>query len=139
MKALKLLAATGVVALLALAGLYFLMAERVEVVVLHSHDAEGGHATRLWVVDDAGSAWLRTGRTNATWLPRIRSNPAIELGRGGETRSYAAVVLEDAETLARINAAMLEKYGWSEELLRSAGSEPGAQVAIRLDPIPPPR
>jgi hypothetical protein len=122
------------VAVLGLVGLYFAMAERVEVVVLHSHDAEGEHATRLWVVDDAGSAWLRTGSANATWLPRIRSNPAVEVERGGAAVAYSAVVLDDAETVARINQRTLEKYGWSEELLRSLGDEPGAQVAIRLDP-----
>jgi hypothetical protein len=118
----------------ALGALYFAMAERVEVVVLHTHDAAGEHTVRLWVVDDAGRAWLRTGAKNATWLPRLRANAAVELERGGETHGFSAVVHDDAETVARINQLTLEKYGWSEELLRSAGTDPGGQVAIRLDP-----
>ena len=134
MKILKRIALALAVVMVALAGLYLAMAERVEVVVLHSHGADGDHETRLWVVDDAGTAWLRTGATNATWLPRIRANSAIELERGGALREHNAAVLDGALTVARINQLMLEKYGWSEELLRSMGSEPGGQAAIRLDP-----
>ena len=134
MKILKRIALALAVVVVALAGLYLAMAERVEVVVLHSHGADGEHETRLWVVEDAGTAWLRTGATNATWLPRIRANSAIELERGGETGAYSAVVIFEPTSVARIDQLTLEKYGWSEELLRSMGSEPGAQVAIRLDP-----
>ncbi len=134
MKILKRIALVLVAIVVGLAGLYIAMAERVEVVVLHSHGADGDHATRLWVVDDAGAAWLRTGATNATWLPRIRANSAIELERGGALHEHNAVVIFEPATVARVNQLMLDRYGWSEELLRSMGSEPGAQVAIRLDP-----
>ena len=134
MKILKRVALVLVAIVVGLAGLYIAMAERVEVVVLHSHGADGDHETRLWVVDDAGAAWLRTGASNATWLPRIRANSAIELERGGALHEHSAVVIEDAQTAARINQLTLDKYGWSEELLRAMGSEPGGQVAIRLDP-----
>lgn len=134
MKILRALAIALAAAVLGLAALYFAMAERVEVVVLHSHGADGDHATRLWVVDDAGAAWLRTGADNSSWLPRIRSNPAIEVERRGETQSFAATVIAEPETLARINQRTLEKYGWSEQLLRSMGAGAGGQVAIRLDP-----
>jgi hypothetical protein len=134
MKILKRIALVLVMVVVGLAGLYFAMAERVEVVVLHSHGADGDHETRLWIVDDAGAAWLRTGATNATWLPRIRANPAIEVERGGEMHDHSAVVIDDAASVARINQLTLDRYGWSEKLLRSMGGEPGAQVAIRLDP-----
>jgi hypothetical protein len=134
MKVLKSIALGLAVLGVGVAGLYVAMAERVEVVVLHSHGADGDHETRVWVVDDAGHAWLRTGGANATWLPRIRSNPAIELERGGETLAFDAVVIDDPGTVARVNQRTLEKYGWSEELLRSAGTDPAGQVAIRLDP-----
>jgi hypothetical protein len=118
----------------ALAGLYFAMAERVEVVVVHTHGADGDHATRVWVVDDAGHAWLRTGVKNASWLPRLRANPAVELERGGATQAFDAVVIDEPATVARINERTLEKYGWSEKLLRAAGASAAGQVAIRLDP-----
>lgn len=134
MRILKGIALTLAMLGVGLVGLYFAMAERVEVVVLHSHGADGDHETRVWVVDDAGHAWLRTGASNATWLPRIRSNPAIELERGSQTDAYDALVIDDPATAARVNQRTLEKYGWSEELLRSMGTNPTGQVAIRLDP-----
>ncbi len=134
MKVIRGIAIALVVLVVALVGLYVAMAERVEVVVLHSHGEDGDHETRLWVVDDAGSAWLRTGASNATWLPRIRANDAIEVERGEQTIPFRAVVIDDAEAVARINQRSLEKYGWSEELLRMMSADPGAQVAIRLDP-----
>lgn len=134
MKVVKGIGLTVAVLVVALVGLYVAMAERVEVVVLHSHGEDGDHETRLWVVDDTGSAWLRTSTSNATWLPRIRANDAIEVERGEQTLPFRAVVVDDAETVARINQRSLEKYGWSEELLRRIGNDPGAQVAIRLDP-----
>ena len=134
MKFLKLLAITLVVLVLALTGLWFAMAERVEVVVLHSHGPDGEHETRLWVVDEAGHAWLRTGAANATWLPRLRASSAIELERGGETGAYDAIVIFEPNTVARINQLTLDKYGWSERLLRRLGPESADQVAIRLDP-----
>jgi hypothetical protein len=122
------------VVVIALGGLYIAMAERVEVVVLHTHDAEGAHATRLWVVDDRGSAWLRTGADNTTWLPRLRANPAIEVERNDATQPFTAVVIEDPATVARINDGTLAKYGWSESLLRAVSPDGRRQVAIRLDP-----
>jgi hypothetical protein len=133
-KILKRIALVLLAIVVGLAGLYIAMAERVEVVVLHSHGADGDHETRLWVVDDAGAAWLRTGASNATWLPRIRANSAIELERDEETGAYSAVVISEPTTVARIDRLTLEKYGWSEELLRSMSGEPTGQVAIRLDP-----
>ena len=132
--ALKVAGAAVLVVVLLLVGLWFAMAERVEVVVLHTRDAAGDHATRLWVVDLDGHAYLRTGADNRSWLPRLRANPDVEVERGGAASHHTAVVVEDAATVSRVNELTLEKYGWSEQLLRAGGSEPGGQVAIRLDP-----
>jgi hypothetical protein len=134
-KLLKRIALTLALGVVALAGLYFAMAEVGEVVVLHSHGPDGEHTTRLWVVDDGGFAWLRTGATNASWLPRIRANAAVELERGGESAPYRAVVIFDAATVARVNELSLAKYGWSERMLRWTSPDGAQQVAIRLDPL----
>jgi hypothetical protein len=134
MKILKSIALGLAVLGVALVGLYFVMVERGEVVVLHSHDADGDHETRLWVVDDGGAAWLRTGAKNASWLPRIHANSAVEVERTSEAKPYNAIVIFEPNTIARINQLTLAKYGWSEKLLRAAGTDPAGQVAIRLDP-----
>ncbi len=135
MKPGKLVAVALGVGVLLLVGLYFAMAERVEVVVLHTRDAAGAdHATRIWVVDLEGRAYLRTGANNQTWLLRLRDNPTVELERGGTTAAHTATALGDSAVRDQVNQLMLEKYGWSEQLLRAVGSDPAAQVAIRLDP-----
>jgi hypothetical protein len=133
MRVVKAVATIVALLVVALAGLYFAMAERVEVVVLHHHGERDVQTVRLWVVDDAGQAWLRTGASNASWLPRVRAHPEVELERGGELQRFTAVVLGDAETVARVNRLTLQKYGWSEQLLRATGAQPLGQVAIRLD------
>jgi hypothetical protein len=117
-----------------LGGLYVAMAERVEVVKVHTRDAAGAtHTTRVWVVDDPSGVWLRTGADNDTWLARLRANPGVDLERRGIRERFTAVVLEDDATVARVNALTLEKYGWSEELLRAVTPSSHRQVAIRLD------
>jgi hypothetical protein len=137
-KWLRRAAIAGVALVLAYVALYIAMAERVEVVVLHTHDAAGDHTTRLWVTDADGRAWLRTGRENGSWLPRLRAEPAVELERGGATLPFTAQVIEDPAAIARTNQLTLEKYGWSEKLLRAmGGGSPASEVVIRLDPRQP--
>jgi hypothetical protein len=135
-KILKGIAVALALVVLGLVGLYVVMAERGEVVVLHTHGADGDHETRVWVVDDAEHAWLRTGASNATWLPRLRASSAVEVERAGRTSGYDAVVVFDPAAVARVNELTLAKYGWSEQLLRATGMNPAGQVAIRLDPRP---
>ena len=134
MKLVKRLSVVLLALAAALGGLYLAMAERVEVVVVHTHDTGRDYATRVWVVDDAGVAWLRTGADNSTWLPRLRANPNVELERAGATRPYRATVLDDAAAVARVDELSLAKYGWSEQLLRAVSGDGDREVAIRLDP-----
>jgi hypothetical protein len=134
MKNLLRILAGSLVVLVLLAGGYFVMAESGEVVVLETHDAAGAHATRVWVVDDGGFAWLRTGDAKATWLVRIRSNPEVAVTRGGERRDYRAVPVDDAATRDRINALTLDKYGLAEEILRALMMDPAGATPIRLEP-----
>jgi hypothetical protein len=124
-----------VAALLALVLFYVVLAESGEVVVLETRDATGAvHETRLWVVDHAGAAWLRTGDAESPWLVRLRANPEVAVTRGGERRAYRATPVEDATTREEINALVLTKYGWRESVLRSFGMGPSGTTPIRLDP-----
>jgi hypothetical protein len=122
-------------AVLALALFYVVLAESGEVVVLETRDAVGAaHETRLWVVDHAGAAWLRTGDPASPWLERLRANPEVALTRAGERRAYRAAPVEDAATREQINALVLAKYGWRESVLRTMGMGPAGTTPIRLDP-----
>ena len=125
----------GLVAvLLLLVGGYFVMAESGEVVVLATRDAAGAHSTRVWVVDDAGFAWLRTGDPASPWLTRLRADPEVAVTRAGERREYRAVPVEDAATRDRVNALTLEKYGTAEKILRAVMMDPSGVTPIRLEP-----
>lgn len=121
------------VALLLMAG-YYTVAERVEVVVLRTADAEGSHElTRLWVVDYQGDAWLR-GSPGRTWLEQIRANPYVEVNRSGGFLPFLAVPVDNPGVRDRINELTLEKYGWSESVLRALTLDPAQTIPVRLDP-----
>jgi hypothetical protein len=132
----RLLRVLGVLAaaLVALAIFYVALAESGEVVVLETRDSAGPHETRLWVVDHEGNAWLRTGDPASPWLARVRTNPEVAVTRHGERRPYRAVVVDDPATRGRVNALVLEKYGWRESVLRAMGMGPEGTTPIRLDP-----
>ena len=105
-----------------------------EVVVHVTQGADGEeHETALWVIEAAGSLWLRSGSPTSGWLARLRGSPDIELERAGERRSYRAVPVETSEALARVNAKMAEKYGASETL-DGLFADHSSSVPIRLDP-----
>jgi hypothetical protein len=131
--------AIAVAALLALvvafAGTMYVAMESGEVVAVRATDAQGvAHETRLWVVDADGFAWLRTGNPDSAWLARVRANPEIEVARGGEPRRFRAVLTTEPGVRDRINALVLEKYGWAERLLRAVMLRPERATAVRLEP-----
>lgn len=129
---LRILGGVAVLVVLLVAG-YLAMVESGEVVVLETRDAAGPHRTRVWVVDHDGAAWLRTGNPKNPWLARLRANPEVTVTRGGESRAYLAVPVEDEATRGQINALELEKYGLSEKLLRLM-MDTSHTTPIRLDP-----
>jgi hypothetical protein len=108
-----------------------------EKVVLHTVDARGEPVeTRLWVVDDGGSAWLRAGAPTSGWLARIEAEPNVLVTRGGKTEARVAVPVHDPAARDRIHALMRAKYGLADRwisILRDASRS----VPIRLDPAPP--
>jgi hypothetical protein len=121
--------------LVALAGALYLLSESREVVILHSRDASGAEqATHLWVVDDAGVAWLRSGGAERAWFVRVKAVPEVEVERAGEKRPYTAVIVEAPETTARVDALMREKYGWIDALIERVEGGWPQTIAVRLDP-----
>lgn len=104
-----------------------------ELVVLVTQDADGkAHETTLWIVEDGGRLWLRSGNPTSSWLARLRSHPAVELDRMGERASYRAVPVETGEARERVNALMAEKYGASNGLVELFENT-SESVPVRLD------
>jgi hypothetical protein len=122
-----------VVALVVLVvGLEMVAAESGEVVVLRTPDDAGRiEETRLWVVDDAGHAWLRSGSPAAGWLARLGARPDVEVVREGNAARFRAVPQPDQRE--RVNALMHEKYGWADAYIGMLFGRDDA-VPIRLDP-----
>lgn len=122
-------------AVMALAVLYFglqvLASEGGEVVVLYTDDGEA--ATRLWVIDDAGAIWLRSGTgAGSGWFQRLEDDPHVVLERDGNRRRYLATPVP--EQTPRINALMREKYGWRDRVIDLTVPGREEAVAIRLVP-----
>jgi hypothetical protein len=131
--AIALVAVVGLVVVL-LGGMR-LSWELGEGVVGRAQDDDGAfHDTRLWVVDVDGAAYVRTGNPQSPWLLRVRAHPDVEVTRAGATASFRAVPVEDPGIRDRVNAAVAEKYGFSETTLRATFLTPERVTPVRLDP-----
>ena len=105
-----------------------------EVIILHTQTANGEKRTRLWVVDDAGFAWVRAGMSGSGWLARIERNPIVLVERGGRLIRYRAVPVRQPQIRDRIHALMREKYGFADRLV-SLIRDPAQSVPVRLEPL----
>jgi hypothetical protein len=126
-------------ALLLVIGVLFvgqiLASESGEVVIVTTTDATGAqHETHLWVVDDDGYAWLRSGSPKSGWYARLKETPTLELERNGARADYTVTAVPAKR--AELNAMMREKYGWADAYIGFFISRAEA-VPIRLDPRPP--
>ena len=110
-----------------------LASERVEVVELHTQDAEGTPMiTRLWVVDDEGYAYLR-GNSNSGWLTRLKENGTFDVTRGTETGRYGFVLRVDKAE--HINALMADKYTWGDEFFAVMLGGREDSIPVELHPV----
>ncbi len=130
---------TGAVVLVVLVAEFFglvLVASELggEVITLHTQTASGEKRTHLWVVDDAGVAWLRAGMSGSGWLARIERNPIVLVERGGRLVRYRAVLVRQPQVRDRIHALMREKYGMADRLV-SVLRDPAQSVPVRLEPV----
>jgi len=130
---------TGAVVLVVLVAEFFglvLVASELggEVITLHTQTASGEKRTHLWVVDDAGVAWLRAGMSGSGWLARIERNPIVLVERGGRLVRYRAVLVRQPQVRDRIHALMREKYGMANRLV-SVLRDPAQSVPVRLEPL----
>lgn len=104
-----------------------------EVATLYTNDAEGQtHTTRIWVVDHGHETWIRSLDPTSPWLDRLISRPEVQLRRGGAIAAYRATPFTHRR--ARVNALMVEHYGWAEWVLSRIEDRDEA-VPVYLDPL----
>lgn len=125
----------GFVAVLAVAAiaLEIFASESGEVVVLRTFSSDEPSETRVWIVDDRGLSWLRSGSPDAGWYQRLRENPAIQIERDGQTYDYTAFPVEGGPSVEHVNTLMFQKYGWADAYIGLLFDRSDS-VAIRLDP-----
>ena len=125
----------GLVLGLALAAfaLQFIASESGEVVVLETRDGDAIARTRLWVVEDDGRLWLRSGGDGSRWYQRLVAEPSVALEREGVTRKYFAH--PEPDRVHRINDLMAAKYGWRDTVIGWFVGDRSADVPVRLEPL----
>jgi hypothetical protein len=127
-------------ALVALGGLFiasiYVVSESAgEIISLTTYDAANApHTTRIWIVDDGGSQWLRSGVRGNGWYARLAAHPEVEMVRNGTTARYRAVPVDTPEARDRIHRLMAEKYGFGDRYI-SLLRDGSRSIAVRLDPL----
>jgi hypothetical protein len=106
-----------------------------EVIVLRTEEPDGTwHESRLWIVDDAGFAWLH-GDRRSRWMRDLESRPLVEIVRDGKTARYRATQMPGPHP--RIHEKLREKYGFADRWVRLTGPDNETTAPVRLEPLQP--
>lgn len=112
-------------------GIVQVASERVEVVEMQTFDEQGEPMiTRLWIVDDEGQQYLRSGNGTSLWFERIQENVNFEVTRNDETQVYTAVFRPDKRD--HINALMHQKYTWGDSLISMITGAADEAIPVEL-------
>lgn len=108
-----------------------------EVVILHRTEATGETSTvRIWIVDEAGDAWIEHGAADAHWISLLAQPGPLTLVRGDQLTTYTAVA--DPSAHERYHELRRAKYGWADRVVEffSNTAADCTSVPVRLD-LPP--
>lgn len=118
----------GVVTLVALEGR--------EVVLVRTHDADGhARATRTWVADAEGAAWIEAANPERPFLQDVLRTSSLTLERGGAAHACRASVVPNPAGHARIRELLADKYGWADCWVALV-ADTERSLAVRLDCAP---
>jgi hypothetical protein len=106
-----------------------------EVIVLRTENADGSRlASRLWIVDEGGFAWLHGA--DSQWMRNLKARPAVEVERSGETRRYRAQPVPGPHPA--IDAALRAKYGLADRWVRFVRPDDETTMPVRLERLDAP-
>lgn len=104
-----------------------------EVIVLRTQAPDGSwRETRLWIVDDAGAAFVHGADSH--WMHDLAARPVVEVVRAGEAHRYRATPVPGPHP--RIHALLRAKYGIADRWVRFLGPDTAATLPVRLDRLP---
>lgn len=115
------------------AGVTLVALEGREVVVLRTHAADGTErATRTWIADADGAAWIEAANPERPFLRDLERMPELVLDRGGRPRRCRATVAANPDGHARIRDLLAAKYGWADCWIALV-ADTHRSLAVRLD------
>jgi hypothetical protein len=110
-----------------------------EVVVVRTRDANGTeHATRTWIADADGAAWVEAANPERPFLHDLEREPTLVLDRHGTPLDCRASIVPNPDGHARIRRLLAEKYGWADCWIALV-ADTERSLAVRLDCTPPAR
>ena len=108
-----------------------------EVVVVRTRDVDGTeHATRTWIADADGAAWIEAANPERPFLRDLARDPALVLDRRGVPRACRATIQPNPEGHARIRRLLAAKYGWADCWIAMV-ADTERSLAVRLECDPP--
>lgn len=104
-----------------------------EVVVLRTRAADGSeHATRTWIADADGAAWVEAANPERPFLHDLEREPALVVDRQGRHERCRATLTENPAGHARIRDLLAAKYGWADCWIALV-ADTSRSLAVRLD------
>jgi hypothetical protein len=89
-------------------------AERVVEILTTNQDGTP-RETKVWLAVVDGQGYVRTGGTR--WWGNIERDPDVVLRVAGAEHPLRAERVTDPELVAKVEAALRTKYGWSDRLI----------------------
>ncbi len=133
MRPLRLAAVGLASAAVAFAGVTWVALEGREVVVLHTHGADGGaHTTRTWVADAEGATWIEAANPERPFLRDLTDRPQLDLERGGAVVRCRAAIVPNPSGHQRIRDMLAARYGWADCWIGLV-ADTRRSVAVRLE------
>lgn len=129
---LRLLAIV-MLAAVTLGGVTLVALEGREVVVLRTHASDGAeHATRTWIADADGAAWVEAANPERAFLADLQREPIVQFVRAGRERRCHTTVVANPAGHEHIRRLLRSKYGWADRWIGLL-ADTRRSLAVRLD------
>ena len=108
--------------------------EGKEVVVVRTHNEDGGwRETRTWIAENEGAAIIEVANPERPFYLDIQRNPQIELRRAGRIEPHRAIVMKQPDGHTLIRRLLRERYGWADVWIGLI-ADTTQSLALRLEP-----
>lgn len=123
----------SVLVVVAFAAVTLVALEGREVVVLHTGGSGGvEHATRTWIADADGAAWVEAANPERPFLHDLEREPALVVDRHGRAERCRATIAANPAGHTRIRELLAAKYGWADCWIALV-ADTTRSLAVRLD------